>query len=351
MSSKKKGYIAKNYRYENIRDIIIEELWQNAIFDSEALSILEEIAALQSNKELSLENVLSLISSRELHSSLSTLRNRHLITIAEQEKIKKKVVGFFGLSVGSHAALAWMMESRAEKIKIVDPAIIKPTNLNRMQASWQDIGKRKVDLVVEQLQKINPYAKVFTFYKGDESEINRVFEEEPTIDAVVDEIDDIEAKIILRRNAKKYRIPLVSAADVGDNVTLDIERYDKNPQPRPFLGRVVGIEEVDLDKLSDIERKRLIIKLVGFANNSERMLDSLLEIGKSLATWPQLAATAVISGGVVVTALKKIFLGEKVKSGRYFISLDKLLVPDFDSHQRVKRRREKARRVEREMFK
>lgn len=276
--------------------------------------------------------------SRKAYFELSTARNRNLINIDEQNLLRKTVVAFFGLSVGSHAALTWMMLSRADAIKIVDPDAISASNLNRLRMGWKDIGKKKTAVVEEELSKINPFATIYSFSNGSPQEVRRVIESSPSADIIIDEIDNFEVKIVLRKIAKERKIPLISAADVGDNVVLDIERYDETPQPEMFLGRVAGMENINFSKLTDKEKKKLIIKLVGFEENSEKMLNSLFAIGGSIVTWPQLGSTASIAGGVVATAIKKIILGEKVKSGRYYFSLDDILVDDFNSAKRKSNR-------------
>jgi hypothetical protein len=130
---------------------------------------------------------------------------------------------------------------------------------------------------------------------------------------------------------------------------LDVERYDLKPQPDLFLGKVPGIENIDIDALSTVEKKKLIIKLIGLDNLSEEMLDSLLDLGDSLATWPQLGGTAAMAGGVITTVIKKIVLGEKVKSGRYFVSLDRLLETDYNSPKRVANRNKKVKELKDEL--
>ncbi|HVA96270.1 MAG TPA: ThiF family adenylyltransferase [Candidatus Acidoferrales bacterium] len=323
-------------------DYILLDLWQNSVFDDECFTLLEQYIKTRTNS--SAETIDDALLDN-IYRALATVRNRTLITSEGQDKLKNTVVGFFGMSVGSHAALTWMMESRADVIKIIDPDIITPTNLNRLRWGWDSIGKNKVDVVRQALLEVDPFVSVVTMKSKAQKDMKEILESHPRLDVIVDEIDDIEGKIALRSFAKENKIPLLSAADVGDNVILDIERYDSEPQTQPFLGRIPFI---DLDKffhLSDLERRNYIIKLVGFENNSEEMLDSLLAIGKSLSTWPQLGATATITGGVIATTIKKISLGEKVASGRYYLSLDDLLVKDFTSELRKEDRRQKIEKI------
>ncbi len=323
---------------------LLEELWNNAAYDDASFSTFET----------AIENYLTpqkkySYSLDELCFELTTVRNRNLITAKEQQKLRKSTVGVFGLSVGSHAALTWIMESRADAIKIADFDSLAATNLNRLRFGWEDVGEMKVSVVSKYLQSINPFTQIITETNVSHENIIKLFDTYPKIQVVVDAIDSMKGKILLRKLAAQRKLPVVSAADVGDNVMLDIERYDKLPQPKFFLGKIPDVEKIDIDALSTIERKKLIIKLVGFENVSEQMLDSLLNIGDMIATWPQLGATATIAGGIVATTIKKILLGEKIKSGRYYFSLDQLLVADFATPERELSRNKKILKLKKEL--
>lgn len=299
--------MSKNIEHERI----IAELRENVAFNPVLGKLLNEAENSTVSPEMRFE--------------LSTLRNRNLITREEQEKLRRTVVGFFGLSVGSHAAVTWVMESRADGIKISDPDTIDPTNLNRLRFGWDSVGRMKADVVSEQVCSLHPDIEVYSSIKTDPGSVKKLFDGEPKINIVVDEVDDLKSKVIFRQLARERKLPLISATDVGDNVVLDVERYDLEPQPEPFLGRLPGIESLDVNDLSVQEKIKLIIQLVGPENFSDEMSNSLAEIGKTLKTWPQLGATATIAGGVITTTIKKIVLGEKVGSERYVVSLDRIL--------------------------
>lgn len=307
---------------------ILGELWQTAVFNPEALSLFKKITS-TSRLKPTLQ--------KQLADDITTIRNRNLITNSQQKKLRDTVVGFFGLSVGSHSAVTWMTESRASAVKIVDFDTIDPSNLNRLRFGWDSVGQYKTDATKNLLTQINPFANIISSTQTDPDTFARLFTDSPRIDVVVDAIDDLAGKILLRRLAKKHHLPLISAADVGDNVMLDIERYDQKPKPAPFHGRI-DIDDLDFQTLSPIKQKQLIIKLIGFEQNHEQLLESLNQIGHTLATWPQLAATATIAGGITTTVIKKIILGEAVHTGRYYFSLDSVLVSDFNSKSRQKYR-------------
>lgn len=328
---------------------LIQELWHirnphldedDAVYKKFKKKILEEISHHKQKKTIDVN-----LPSKKAFFELSTARNRNLINIEEQNILRNTIVGFFGLSVGSHAVTTWIMESRADTVKIIDPDTISATNLNRIRIGWKAVGKRKVELVKNIILEINPFCNIHSFKHGSSKEIREVFEMKPKIDIVVDEIDNFEAKILLRKLAREKRIPLISAADVGDNVILDVERYDQDPNLELFLGRVPNIETINFSSLTDKEKKKLIINLIGFEKNSERMIDSLFSIGGSIVTWPQLGATATIAGGVIATTIKKIVLKENVTSGRYYVSLDDILVKDFNSNKRKISRMKKIEQI------
>lgn len=307
------------------RDIIIDELWQQALFNSEAYDTFEALVKKFAKKADHTDRNLPNLDDEAVIKTITTLRNRNVISTSQQEKLSKAVVSFFGLSVGSHAALTWVMQARPDVIKIADPDIISLSNLNRLRMPLTTVGKYKVDVVKNEISRMHPFTNVVAT-KSTRPEVIRLFVTSgQKTDLIVEETDSLEAKLFLRKLAKELKIPLISATDVGDNVFVDVERYDIKPQPEPFLGRFKDISAIDPSSLSVQQKLKLIFAIVGFRYNSQAMLDSLLAIGKDLATWPQLGATATVAGGVITTTLKKILLGEPVASGRYIVSLDDIL--------------------------
>jgi hypothetical protein len=325
-------------------DEIVKELWKirnpHIKATEELLKKLKNKIILQKSKEHT-----KFPFTKKSFFEVTTGRNRNLINPDEQHMLRNTVVAFFGLSVGSHGALTWMMESRADVIKIVDPDIISLSNLNRLRLGIVSVGNYKVDEIAKALTEINPFASVISYKESTHGKITEVISKGPEVNVIVDEIDNFQDKILLRVLAREKKIPLISAADVGDNIIIDIERYDVDKNLQPFLGRIKNVEKIDFSSLSEKEKMKLIIQLVGFEKNSERMIDSLFAIGASIPTWPQLGATATISGGVITTLIKKIVLGEQIKSGRYYISLDDIFVSNFNSFRLSRTRNKKISHI------
>lgn len=313
-----------NKENKKVFEDILKELWKirNPHLKFDASSFQSLVDSQMPYHKKAKENGVTV--SEKAFFELVTSRNRNLILPLEQKSLRESNIAFFGLSVGSHAAVSWMMLSRALKVAFIDPDTIDATNLNRIVSGWDDIGRYKVDVLIDKIKSICPFCDISKFYKADKNEIDTIFRG-AKISAIVDEIDDFEDKVLLRKYAKEYKIPLVSAADVGDNIILDIERYDSQPNTLPFLGRVKNPENIKFNKLTAKQKKKLIIQLVGFEANSERMIDSLIGIEGSIVSWPQLGSTAQIAGGIIAKTLKDILLGLDIKSGRYYFDLDKML--------------------------
>lgn len=318
--------------------IIIDELQEISNLNKEYQSLLSRLKHVN-------DNIIPDDLFKQIYLLLSTIRNRNLISETEQKKLRNTIVCFFGLSVGSHAALTWIMESRAQVVKISDPDNISASNLNRLRYGVKSIGKKKTTTLKEQLMDINPYMNVIT--SEETNSIDLFINSKPAVNVIIDAMDNLKAKVKVRQLARQHRLPVIMATDVGDNIIIDIERYDIDSTLDFFCGRIKKIEAINLDALTPIERRKLIFQLVGFEDNSEAMLRSLLDIGTRIPTWPQLGATATIAGGIITTIIKKIILGEKIISGRYHFSLDRLLVDDFLSAERIDERKSLIKKITR----
>jgi|GEM_PF-2586956 len=317
----------------NRTEILLKELWQNATFFKDIYTKLEGFTSgeqLEEDKNI-------------IFSNLASVRNRNLITEKEQKILNNTVVAFFGLSVGSHAAITWVMESRANKVKIADPDRVSATNLNRLRTSYKSIGKYKTDILKTEMLGINPTCVVTSLRKTTPQNMIKLCENSKT-HIIIDSVDDLKSKLILRKVARRKKIPLIMATDVGDNVIIDIERHDMM-ETSFFNGRAKQIENIDFDKLSLRGRLELIHQIVGFKEHSSRMLLSLTQIGEELPTWPQLGATAAIAGGLITTTIKKIILGEVIPSGRYFLSTDQIFNGKYFTGEEEVRRKKLIKKI------
>lgn len=245
---------------------------------------------------------------------LRTNRNKNLITAREQKTLSDFTVAIAGLSVGGNIATALLHNGFPKKIKLADSDILRTTNLNRVRAKLSDVGEKKVDVISRQLYEINPYLKITTFPQGLSKENLKDFiAGNPKPKLMFELIDDFEMKILLRKTARKHKVPVIMLTSLGDSVLIDIERYDTEPETEIFNGIVDG---------KTIDKKNFAVNIAGRKNIPQRALESIKEIGKTLVGRPQLMSTVTVASGIAVFLARKIALGEKTKSGRALFKFD-----------------------------
>ena len=255
-----------------------------------------------------------------------TARNRNLITEEEQKQFYNAVVGIGGLSVGNSVALALVLQGGARRIRLADFDKLALSNLNRIRADVTALGLPKVEMTARQIYALNPYAEVELFADGlTEKNINKFFD---GLDVVIDELDTLPIKLRIREEAKKRKIPVVMGADNGDNAVIDIDRYDLTPDLKYFHNRLGDVTVKDLTGLDKFGIGKTITKMIGAENITQRMQGSLLEMGKTIVSWPQLGGAALLNGIAVAYCVRKIVNKQDLELDRALISMDEKLEPD-----------------------
>lgn len=256
---------------------------------------------------------------------LRTNRNRNLITEAEQKKLYDFPVAVVGLSVGNAIALALASGGFSKTMKLSDRDRLETSNLNRVRAAARDVNVSKVELTARQIYEINPYADLRLFPDGlDDDNISNFVAGGPKPKLIFEEIDDFKMKIKIRLAARADQVPIIMLTNLGDTVLIDVERYDLDPQTGIFNGRVDKkiINEILSGSINSEDEKRYAVQIVGKENVPPRALESLPEIGKTLAGRPQLGGTIAAAGGLATYLARKIALSESLPSGRSLIRFD-----------------------------
>src|SRR3989344_4728278 len=242
-----------------------------------------------------------------------TNRNRNLIDEAEQEKYYNSKIGIAGLSVGSSIATAIVLTGGGRHMRLADHDTLELSNMNRIVADVADIGKSKLDVISKRLLGMNPYLDLKLFPDGlTESNLEEFV---TGLDIMIDEVDNMAIKFRIREYCKKLRIPIVMAADNGDRAVVDVERYDFDPQPEFFHGR---LGPVTYEQLANLDKRGIgetITKHVGDIPDRMRESMALLATGK-LTSWPQLGSTAMLNGAVVSYVIRRILNGQPTVDNR-----------------------------------
>lgn len=266
---------------------------------------------------------------------IRTARNKNFILDDEQEKFYNFSVGVAGLSVGSHGIITIALMGGARKIKLADPDILSPTNLNRLRFDFTSIGQNKAELVAQYIYQLNPYSDIDVYSEGINGENIQGFVN--GLDVIIEELDDIEIKVRMREQAKKRKIPVVMATDNGDNVIMDIERFDLNPDLEVFYGKLKGLDLKEIKKEPQ-KMYEAMARIIDISLVPPRVLHSINAVGKTIYSWPQIASAATLSGAVLAYVVRKIALGESMVSGKSEVNLDSVFDPLYgqNRNERIK---------------
>lgn len=239
-------------------------------------------------------------------------RNRNLISAEEQHRLSNLRIGVVGLSVGHAIAYNLATEGLCGEIRLTDFDELELANLNRVPGTVFDLGVNKAVVAARRIAEIDPYIEVRIDRNGAVPESIGDFLH--GLDIVVEECDSLDAKVLVREQARARRLPVVMTT--GDRGLLDVERFDLEPA-RPILHGLLGdIAAADLAGLDSKDKVPHVLRILDASELSPRMAASLVEVGKTLTTWPQLAAEVVLGATVVANAVRRIGLGEPMPSGR-----------------------------------
>jgi hypothetical protein len=99
--------------------------------------------------------------------------------------------------------------------------------------------------------------------------------------------------------------------------------------------------DVSYDELAKLDKRgigKMITKHIGAENVTERMQASLLEMGKTIVSWPQLGGAALLNGAAVAYCVRKIVCGQEIEPNRALVSLDEKLIPSHNTPAEIQKR-------------
>lgn len=274
-------------------DRIIEYPWRNV-----AIRVVEESA----------------------YQELRTNRNRNLITNKEQSIFADAHIAFAGLNVGNPGAVCIALEGGARSMSLVDPDILSTTNLNRFRAGLFDIGLNKAELTARQILEIDPYYKLSVSTGGLTSKSLTRFLTEPKARVLVEEMDALPLKLLIRDKARKLGIPVVMVTGIGEGILLDVERYDldqNTPLLNGLLAATVGDQIRSGAPIPPQKKIELAHDFIGSHHLEQRLNESFEEVGNSLSGIPQIAESSFLRGAAITWAVRTIVCGGDIFSGRY----------------------------------
>lgn len=168
-----------------------------------------------------------------------------LITLIGEDnvnKLKKANVLIVGLGGVGGYALETLVRSGIYNLTIVDGDIVELSNLNRQIISKRDvIGRPKALVAQARTLEINPDVNlkvINQFIREDNFSLLNI----DSFDYVIDACDDLNLKILLIKNADKYKL----ISSMGTANKMDITRF-----------KITTIDKTSYDPLAKIIRKKI----------------------------------------------------------------------------------------------
>ncbi|QDQ98290.1 Rv1355c family protein [Tomitella fengzijianii] len=248
-------------------------------------------------------------------------RNRHKITAGEQERLNALTIAVIGSSAGYAVAQQLALEGLCGRLVLADFDHLEVSNLNRVAAGVLELGLNKAVVAARRIAELDPYLPVHVHPQGaTPAGIDALLD---GVGLLVEECDALEMKVQLREHARSRRIPVLMAT--SDRGLLDVERFDLEPR-RPVLHGVLGgVDGARLAGLSNADKVPHVLRILDAALLSTRGAASLLEVGHTIGTWPQLAGDVAAGGAAVAAAVRRIGIGRPLPSGRVRIDIDEAL--------------------------
>lgn len=251
--------------------------------------------------------------------NLRTSRNRNLITHKEQQQLHDARVAVFGLSVGSNVVESLVQHGVGREYLLADFDTLSVANTNRVRATMGQVGLAKTVIVGRKLSEMNPYMRQTHCLDGfNDGAVVDLHAFQPNV--IIEEMDNLEAKLSVRKHASSLGVPVVMASDIGERAIIEVERYDKDIDTPPFHGRLskkVHGKLINGESITQKEREQSLIRINKLRNLSSRLVSSAMEIGHEVGGMPQLGATATIGGALATMAVQEVLLDRRLATGSY----------------------------------
>lgn len=278
----------------------------------------------------------------DLYFRLRTARNLNVISKTEQGAYRKLIVGVAGLSVGSAVVTSLVMSGGPRRIKIADFDVIETTNLNRLRGTLLDIGSPKIEIAAKNVWELDPFTDLDLYQMGITAENITEFLASPKLNVFIDEMEAINFKILSRIIAREQKIPVLMATDNGDGILLDVERFDLEPNRALFHGLVGDITADEVKNLNSKQWLQFAMRIVGPEHLTPRMQESILSIGNTIPSIPQLGTSATLAGSAISYTVRALAAGNDVPSGRYVISIEAALAHGYNDPETIALRAKKT---------
>ena len=157
-------------------------------------------------------------------------RSKGLLTPDIFNKLQDKTIAVVGLGGVGGTALESLARTGFQKFIIIDFDKVDSSNINRqILYTYEDVGRNKVDVAKERLEKINPNIKISAILDKIGAEVGNLLDKY-RLDFIVDAIDDVNGKVYLAKYALEKKIPFIMSLGMANRLDpsrVVISRLDK----------------------------------------------------------------------------------------------------------------------------
>ena len=243
-----------------------------------------------------------------------------------RQRLDHFVVGVVGASVGGNLVEGVARELRPRRIKVADPDWVELNNLNRFErGSLFSLGRsrsarmdmknafdmpriNKAEYVAYTQQLVDPYSEWFVYPEGlDQENLDRFLmgkgDDEPKLDFVIEEADDLPLKMQVRERCRELKIPVLMLTDFGHAAIAHLQDF-KRRSGVPLAYECSDEKATSLlDRAMTTGNRDDIFAFVeGFVGRDclrGEFLDWVRGEGEQpTSSLPQSGATAMLSGGI-----------------------------------------------------
>ena len=204
--------------------------------------------------------------------------------------------------------MTWLGGSRGERTNRMDP--------------FEVVRRNKASLTANAHSMVDPYADCFVYEEGLSPDTLEQFLlgdgcDEPRLDVLVEEMDDLRLKVEVREACRRHGIDVLMLSDFGHQIQVQFQPFSLGSDLPLAAGASDELlhERLDAALTSGDRRKRLpfMEAMCGVGCAADEFEDWLLGRGEQpTGSLPQSGATALGAGAVAGKLLALHFLGHPV---------------------------------------
>ncbi len=347
----------------------LHELWKNNILSVQQMGMKTEdefIATFISDPEniLVYQNQITgsflLLPRAPYFKALYFSRLNPVVSAQEIAQLESAAVIVLGASSGEVSAK--LLGKLGVEVHLTDPDVVDQSNVLRLQTSGTvDVGKSKVLQTGRDIVESNPMAGVYLYprilpHKELFELIQKLSIQKERV-VVVDAIDDLHTKVVLRCIGYALGVPICMNNNVAHEATIVTDQYPTSLLPNPqtasfedfqdwmqgngtiaklgFFGHKHLTKSVLIQKLAELKTKqgldaamaftKLVVEIVGTKYFPPRQMVNLLLGSQGLQNYlSQSGINAAASGAVQSRVVSKILNGQSVRD-RVVVDLDAMI--------------------------